>query len=167
MKKIFTLLFAAMTAAAAQATDYNVPITVSVNDISTEQAGTITINENNGLYDLTMKNFMLQNGDIPMPVGNVELKGIEPFQDGSAILLMANDTISITPGDSPGIANWMANILPPVPVELRGKIEGDHLRCFIDINLESLKQIIQVAIGDGYQIPNKMPFTRGATGCPQ
>ena len=59
MRKIFTLVLVAMTAVAARATDYNVPITVTINGVSSEQMGVITVVENDGLYDLTVKNFPL------------------------------------------------------------------------------------------------------------
>ncbi len=155
MRIVSTLLFSAMTAIAVHATDYNVPITVTVNGVTSEQTGVITIVENEGLYDLTLKNFMLQSENGPMGVGNVELKGIEPCQDGNATLLFVNDQIPITNGDDPSVVFWMASILPPVNVQLRAKIEGDHLRSYIDIDMmESLGQIIKVAIGGGYQMPN-------------
>lgn len=155
MKKLFTFLFFAIAVVAARATDYSVPITVIVNGVTSEQTGVITIVENDGLYDLTLKNFVLQSEDGPMGVGNVELKGIKPCQDGQATLLLTNDTINLTNGDDPDVAFWMASMLPPVPVDLRAKIEGEHLRCYIDIDLmENLGQIIKVAIGGGYQIPN-------------
>lgn len=155
MRKFISLLFTALTAIAAQATDYSVPIRVTVNGISTEQTGTITIEESGGLYDLNLRNFVLQSGDMPLPVGNVELKGIKPRKDGDATLLIDSRVIKITDGDDPGVGYWMAAVLPEVPVELRAKIEDGRLRCFIDIDLmEVMQQVIQVAIGDGYQLPN-------------
>ena len=155
MKKNFTLLLVALAVVTARATDYNVPITVIVNGESSEQTGTITIVENGGLYDLTMKNFVLQSENGPMGVGNVDLKGIDACQDGDATLLLASKQVTITNGDDPSVPFWMGSMLPPVPVDLRGKIEGDRLRCFIDINLqEALGQVIQVAIGAGYQLSN-------------
>ena len=155
MKKISTLLLIAMTAIAARATDYDVPITVTINGVMSEQAGVITIDENNGLYDLTLKNFMLQTISGPMGVGNVELKGIKPYQDGNATLLLTEDQVQITDGDDPEVPMWIASTLPPVNVLLRGKIEGDHLRCYLDIDMTAtLGQLIQVAIGEGWQMPN-------------
>lgn len=156
MKKLFTLLFIGITAIAAYATDYNVPITVTVNDVTSEQSAVLTVAENGGLYDITLKNFILQSEDGPMGVGNVELKGIQPYQDGNATLLFSSDEVTITDGDNPDVSVWMASMLPPVKVQLRGKIEGDRLRCYLDIDLtESLSQVIQVAIGGGYQLPNQ------------
>lgn len=156
MKKFFTLLFVSMAAIIASAADYNVPVIVSVNGVTSEQPGVFTVNENGGLYDINLKSFMLQSEDGPMGVGNVELKGIKPYQDGNATLLVTSDLVTITDGDDPNVPFWMASMLPPVYVELRGKIEDDRLRFFLDIDLtEALGQIIQVAIGDGYQIANQ------------
>lgn len=156
MKKLFTLLFAAASAFAAHATDYNVPITVIVNGVTSEQKGVITVDETDGLYNLTVKNFVLQSENGPMGVGNVALQNIESFKDGDATLLMANRQVTITDGDDPAVSFWMAAMLPPVPVELRGKIEDNHLRCYLDINLtDVLQQVITVAIGDGWQMPNQ------------
>ena len=155
MRKIYTLLLMAITFLAARATDYNVPITVTVNGVSSEQTGVITVVENNGLYDLTVKNFMLQTVSGPMGVGNVELKGIEPYQDGNATLLLTEDQVQMTDGDDPNVPMWLASTLPPVNVQLRGKIEDDHLRCYLDIDMtETLGQLIQVEIGNGWQMPN-------------
>ena len=153
MRKIFTLLFLAVAAVAARATDYNVPITVTVNGASVELNGVISVVENGGLYDLTVKNFKLSD---EMAVGNVELKGIKPYQDGDATLLLAKQTVTITEGDDPNVPFWLASSLPPVPVDLRGKIVNGTLRCYLDINLEAMGQVIQVAIGGdkGYQMPN-------------
>lgn len=156
MKKLFTLLFVAVVATAARATDYDVPLTITVNGVSVEQNGNISVVDNNGLYDLTVKNFMLQSTDGPIGVGNVEVKGIKPYQDGDATLLLTKQIVTITPGDDPNVPFWLASSLPAVPVDLRGKIVNGTLRCYLDINLESLEQVIQVAIGGdkGYQMPN-------------
>ena len=156
MKKLFTLLFVAVAAIAARAKDYNVPLTIIVNGTAADQTGVISVVENDGLVDLTVKNFMLQSPDGPMGVGNVELNGIKPYQDGSTTLLLSTGNVKITKGDDPNVSIWMATMLPEVPVNLRGKIEGDRLRCYIDIDLTAtLGQLIQVAIGDGYQIANQ------------
>lgn len=155
MRKILTLLFFAMTVIAVRATDYNVPITVTVNGVMSEQTGVITIVENNGLYDLTLKNFMLQTVSGPMGVGNVEIRGIQPRQNGSATLLITEDQVQMTDGDDPNVPGWLASSLPPVNVLLLGKVEGDRLRCYLDIDMmESLGQVIQVSIGEGWQMPN-------------
>ena len=156
MKKLFTLLFVAVAVIAARAKDYNVPLTIIVNGTAADQTSVISVVENDGLVDLTVKNFMLQSSDGPMGVGNVVVKGIKPIQDGNATLLLTNQTITITAGDDPSVPFWMGPSIGEIPVELRGKIEGDRLRCYLDIDLRAtLQQVIQVAIGDGYQIANQ------------
>jgi hypothetical protein len=155
MRKIYSFFLAALTAIAANATDYNVPITINVNGGVTEQSALISVEENNGLYNLTLKNFILQSGTGPIGVGNVELNDIESYQDGDATLLLASRNVTITSGDDPSVLLWMGTFLPPVPVELRGKIEGDNLCCYLDIDLTAtLQQTVKVAVGSGYQIPN-------------
>ena len=152
MKKLFTLLLIVTTAVATFATDYNVPITITVNGISSEQNAVISVTENGGLYDINLKNFILQAGTTTIGVGNVELKGIKPIQDGNATLLLAKQNVKITNGDDPNV-KWMGPIFDEIPVELRGKIEGDRLRCYLDIAL--MGKVIKVAVGNGYQIANQ------------
>lgn len=152
MKKLFTLLLIVTTAVATYATDYNVPITITVNGVSSEQKAVISVTENGGLYDINLKNFILQAGNTSIGVGNVELKGIKPIQDGNATLLLAKQNVKITNGDDPNV-KWMGPIFDGIPVELRGKIEGDRLRCYLDIAL--MGQVIKVAVGNGYQIANQ------------
>ncbi len=153
MKKLFTLLLIVTTAVATFATDYNVPITITVNGVSSEQNAVISVTENGGLYDINLKNFILQAGNTPTGVGNVELKGIKPIQDGNATLLLAKQNVKITEGDDPNVSKWMGTGIGEIPVELRGKIEGDRLRCYLDIAL--MGQVIKVAVGNGYQIANQ------------
>ena len=154
MKKLFTLLLIVTTAVATFATDYNVPITITVNGVSSEQNAVISVTENGGLYDINLKNFILQARNTPpIGVGNVELKGIKPIQDGNATLLLAKQNVKITNGDDPNISMWMGTGIGEIPVELRGKIEGDRLRCYLDISLMEL--VIKVAVGNGYQIANQ------------
>ena len=153
MKKLFTLLFVAVAVIAARAKDYNVPLTIIVNGTAADQTGVISVVENDGLVDLTVKNFMLQSSDGPMGVGNVEVKGIKPIQDGNATLLLAKQNVKITKGDDPSVSMWMGTSIGEIPVELRGKIEGDRLRCYLDIAL--MGQVIKVAVGNGYQIANQ------------
>ena len=144
-----------MAAVVARATDYIVPVTVVVNGVTSEQIGEFSVEENDGLYDISLKNFMLDSENGPMGVGNVELKGVQPYQDGKATLFLSMETVTITDGDDPNVVVWMASMLPPVNVLLRGKIEGDllYMNLYIDLT-ETMDQIIQVTVGEGYQMPN-------------
>ena len=156
MKKFFTFALITFVAIVARATDYNEPIVVTVNGETSEQSGVISVVENGDAYDLTMKNFMLASEDGPMGVGNVTMTGIVPINLGDVSILQISQVVTITPGDDPSVPFWMADFLPPVPVNMIGKIENGHLRCYIYIDMmESIEQIINVTIGKGYQLPNQ------------
>lgn len=160
MKKFFTFMLVAFAAIAAYATDYNVPIIVTVNGVSAEQTGVISVVSNGSTYDLTMKNFMLESPDGAMAVGNVTLTGITPVKYGNAIILKTKENIIISDGDAPGVDFWMGPMLGLIPVDLQGVVEGENLRCVIHIDLlETLQQVIEVSVGKGckvgYQMPNQ------------
>ncbi len=156
MKKIFTLALFAFAAIVARATDYQEPIVVTVNGESSEQTGAITVVQNGDNYDLTLKNFMLASEDGPMGIGNVAITGIVPTTIGDVVMLQTSTTVTITPGDDPTVPFWMASMLPPVPVNLDGKLENNHLRCYIHIDMTAtLQQVIDVTVGKGYQMPNQ------------
>jgi len=154
MKKFFTLVCFAFAAIVVRAADYTEPIVVTVNGQSSEQKATISVNQNGDKYDLTLKNFMLASENGPMAIGNVAITGVEPNKVGDAILLQTSQAIQITPGDDPSVTFWMGSILPPVPVNLNCKLENDHLRCYIYIDMTTMEQIIQVTVGKGYQMQN-------------
>lgn len=160
MKKIFTL-FLTLAALTAQANDYTDRILVLVNGEGTEQNATISVNEHDGLYDLNLKNFVLMNGDEPMPVGNVELLNITPETAGDAIFLRANQNISISEGDDENVLFWMGPSLGELPVEITAVLREGKLRAIIDLDLrEIMQQLIHVTFGDelvrgtNYHVPN-------------
>jgi len=91
-----------------------------------------------------------------MGVGNVAITGIASNQIGEATLLQTSTIVTVTPGDDPNVPFWMASMLPPVPVDLIGKLENNHLRCQLHIDLSSiLQQVIDVTVGKGYQFQNQ------------
>ena len=101
MKKIFTLALITFVAIVARATDYNEPIVVTVNGVTSEQPGVLSVVENGDAYDMTMKNFMLASEDGPIGVGNVTMTGIVPINLGDVSILQVSQTVTITPGDRP------------------------------------------------------------------
>ena len=161
MKKLFYSLLLAAATATAHATDYTDNILVLVNGQGSTQKATISVNERDGLYDLNLKNFILMNGQTPMPVGNVELKGIVPEKAGDAIFLRTSQDITVTEGDQPGVLFWMGPMLGELFVNIPAVLTDDGLRALIDLDLtETFQQVINVSFGDGlvtgkgYHVPN-------------
>ena len=145
----------ALTAMVARATDYDEPIVVNVNGIATTQHGVITVNKQGDLYELTLKNFTLDNGGSLVGVGNVTLQDIKPQMVGSTVLLDVARDINITSGDNPEVPIWIGPTIGPIPVMLVATIDGDKLYATLLIDMQaSLQQIIKVTIGSGKQFAN-------------
>ncbi len=166
----------AATSMAAHATDYTDQLLVLVNGKGAMQQATISVNEHDGLYDLNLKNFVLMNGDQPMPVGNVELKDIVPEPAGDAIFLRTNQYIIVTEGDLPDVLFWLGPALGQLPVQVTAVLtpnrpnaqttnnlndQTTNLRALIDLDLtDMLGQVINVSFGEelisgtNYHIPN-------------
>lgn len=145
----------------AQSKDYTDQLLVLVNGEGSTQEATISVNEQNGLYNLSLRNFILKTGETPVPVGNVEMKGIKPETAGNAIFLRTSQNVTIANGDLPEVATWMGPMLGELPVQMTAVLEGDGLRALIDLDLTNLLgQVINVAFGQalvsgtGYHVPN-------------
>ncbi len=140
----------------AQATDYTDTLLVQVNGVGGGTMATVTVNEHDGLYDLILRNFILET----LAVGNVEITNIEPQTVGNKTILHVSRDITISEGDLEG-KTWFGPDLGPLPVELTAVLENNQLCALINLNLMSkLGQIIEVRFGNtivngkGYHIPN-------------
>ena len=78
MKKFLFTLAALCCAVAMNATIYTCHVKVTINGTVTEQEQVqVEVLENNGAYDLNLKNFVLISENATMPVGNVTVTGVE------------------------------------------------------------------------------------------
>ncbi|MGM9713249.1 MAG: calycin-like domain-containing protein [Prevotella sp.] len=159
MKKIFTLIAAAVTALTSMAADYTDKLQVLVNGNGATQEATIRLTEEtDGTTTLMLNNFCLDDGKgTVMPVGNIVLRNvadaIAPTAGEKAYTFTGN--ITIEPGTKEGVDTWLGPMLGAVPVELRASLKDNKLYAVIDINMASLGQIINVVFGSrNYQIPN-------------
>ena len=147
MKKFFVIMAAACFALAINATTYTSHIKVSVNENSSEQDEVkVEVTQQNGVYNLSLKNFCLTAEGITMPVGNIEVTGVEGTDEHGYTTLLCNAPINITPGDDPADSQdeWIGPMLGAVPIDLTARFTDTALSANIDINLEILGQIIGV-----------------------
>lgn len=152
MKK--TLLLAAfgifsLAGFAQTSKTYTDDLIVTINDQSTpaQKSNIDFVNHEDGTCDFVLKNFCLTIEGEVMPVGNIELKGVDLVAGDSYNTFETNQTINILPGDDPD-QEWIGPILREVPIDMQGKINEDHLYCTIDIDMMStLQQIIKVTFG--------------------
>ena len=160
MKKIFTLFSAMLMSIASFATTYNGTLTVTVNGEVSEQPTSVSIDEVNGNYKLSINNFMLVSGETPLPVGNIVIDHVPGAVNGGLTTLCTNQEIQIPAGNVEGIAEdeWLGPLLGNVPVEMNARFTGEgYVVTDIHINMVELGQVIDVKfenVGTHFQMPN-------------
>ena len=160
MKKIFTLFSAMLMSIASFATTYNGTLTVTVNGEVSEQPTSVSIDEVNGNYKLSINNFMLVAGETNLPVGNIVIDHVPGAVNGGLTTLCTNQEIQIPAGNVEGIAekDWLGPLLGNVPVEMNARFTGEgYVVTDIHINMVELGQVIDVKfenVGTHFQMPN-------------
>ena len=146
MKKISSLLFALMCATIAWANQYVGPLTVAINDyVGTQEGVTVTLEKNeNGNYNLFLRNFLLEQDETTIGVGHIFVEDIPatPNEDGSYSLSF-DSSIQIAEGDeSVDVPFWLGPTLGDVPIVLTARFTDKKLTVHIDIDMA--EQIIKV-----------------------
>ncbi|MDO4510920.1 MAG: calycin-like domain-containing protein [Bacteroidales bacterium] len=161
MRKLSTIFVAALMSLSAMATDYSGNLTVSINGESGVMPATISINENEGKYNLSLNNFVLGEGEGAIAVGNVVIENVAPAATAGLTTLYVNKNIQIQAGDLDGVAAdaWLGPQLGNVPVQMNARFTGDGL-LVVSINIDmqaTLGQTIKVDfenVGNHFQMPN-------------
>lgn len=148
----FCLSLCALCGMAQTQTNYNEKLVVKINEVSTDSipAAITVIDNGDGTCDFSLKNFMLVGKDAPMPIGNVDLKGVKMETIDGISTISTNQSIIIQPGDDPNYneSQWLGPMLDEVPIVLTGKLTATALYANIDIDMtESLEQVINVVVG--------------------
>lgn len=154
MKKIFTLVAAAVMALTVNAKDYkgDLSVTWMGNSLGTQETTISVTEQEDGKYTLALNNFQLAGFG---GVGNIVLPNVEGIVDNSGngkTFLATDQTIEITAGDDPTIKDWLGPRLDEVPVSVKADMTENNL--YAVIKIESFGGI-DVVFGDGgYQLPN-------------
>lgn len=148
----FCLSLCALCGMAQTQTNYNEKLVVTINEVSTDSipAAITVVDNGDGTCDFSLKNFMLVGKDAPMPIGNVDLKGVKMETIYGISTISTNQSIIIQPGDDPNYneSQWLGPMLEEVPIVLTGKLTATALYANIDIDMtESLEQVINVVVG--------------------
>ena len=146
MKKLFVLLAVFNCAIALSATNYMCHLKVVVNGNASEQDEVLVeVNENNGGYDLSLKNFCLVAGNETMPIGTIAATGVEGVDEYGYTTVKINAPIEIAAGDDPQYeGQWFGPYLGEVPVDLTARFTDTALSANIDIELGDM--VIGVSI---------------------
>jgi len=147
MKKLFTLLFVAMTALTGMADTYNGPLHIDVDGQTVDQTTDITIEKQaDGNYTLKLMNFKITLGKMTMNVGNIIITDVPAVSNGQTQMLKTKKNIAIKGGS-------MDFLLKSVPIDMIGELrDGDF---YTNINISMATQKIKVTFGTAkYQLPN-------------
>lgn len=147
MKKLFTLLFVAMTALTGMADTYNGPLHIDVDGQTVDQTTDITIEKQaDGNYTLKLMNFKFTLGDMTMNVGNIIITDVPAVSNGQTQMLKVKKNIAIK-------GSIMESVLKSVPIDMIGELrDGDF---YTNINISMATQKIKVTFGTAkYQLPN-------------
>lgn len=147
MKKFFAIMAATCCALALSATTYTCHIKVVVNGTVAEQDEVpVEVVKSNGTYDLSLNNFVLIQEGVPMPVGNIQVTGVEGVDEYGYTTIHYDAPLAITPGNDPQYDYWLGPMLGDVPVNMTARFTDSAASADIAINLEAMGQVINVNI---------------------
>ena len=159
MKKIFTLVAAALCSMSMMAKDYTCPLVVNLmgNDMP---MGDIKVNvdeQKDGKYTMSLLNFDM-NGT--MPVGNIVIKDVEATKCGNVTMLNAAKDIQITAGDKKdaegNAQEWMGPGLGNVSIIFKGELKGDNFNAYLNIPVAG-GMIVGVKLGKNCNEMGQLP----------
>ena len=143
--------------------EYTDNLVVTINDESTDpQPTTVLFRDNgDGTCNFALNNFCLGAGADAIGVGNIKVNNLTLESKAGFDALTFTGIINISKGDDPNIPadEWLGPMLGDVPLILNGKITEDKVYVTIDINMESLEQMIHVTLGDDNFAPPTYTLT--------
>ena len=150
MKKILLSLAALCCCMALGATNYTCHLEVNVNgNLAEQEEVPVVVVEENGYYTLTLKNFVLVQDGVSLPVGNIEVSGVTGQDQYGYTKISLVKPIQITAGDDPAVGGedaWIGPLLGEVPIDLTARFTPTALDATIDIRLEAMGQTIGVKL---------------------
>lgn len=149
MKHFFALLAAACCALAINATTYTSHLKVVINgEVAEQDQVQVDVTQADGLYTLSLKNFCLSSSGVTMPVGNIEVSGVQGVDEYGYTTILFKNPVNILPGDDPAYqeSDWIGPMLGEVPLDLTARFTNTALNANIDIELSMLGQTIGVTL---------------------
>ena len=126
---------------ALSATNYMCHLKVNVNGTISEQDQVLVeVNQNNGGYDLNLKNFCLIAEGMSLPVGNIAVSGVQGINEYGYTTITIQGPITITAGDDPTVSQseWLGPMLGEVPVDLTARFTDTAMSADIDIQMPGM-----------------------------
>ncbi|MCD8266261.1 MAG: calycin-like domain-containing protein [Prevotellaceae bacterium] len=171
MRKLLLTAACLCAASLSFATDYTDSLVVTVDGNASEPLQTtVTVDkQDDGTINFKLSNFILSmydedEGDYEeLPVGNIELSGIELTEETGYETFTFNGTTQVTEGDLEGVDSWFGPLLGDVPLALTGKMTDNQLYLTISITMAVMgeQQTIDVAFGSDFEVTVEQPDEEG------
>lgn len=140
MKKIFTLMAAAVMALAANAKDFTDNLNVTFGDLVTDQEQVITVEEvegSDGLYNISIANFTFGEGtSTPVEVGDINLTNVKGNSDSEGFVNFERTETTISFMNATVILNEGS------------RMKGDKMYLDLDISALGGYITVDVVFGD-------------------
>ena len=145
MKKFSLVMAAVCCSMALSATTYNCHLKVIVNGTVTEQNQVpVEVTNNNGAYDLDLKNFVLIADDAQIPVGNITVNGVEGVDEFGYTTITYNEPVTITEGNDTQYDYWLGPMLGEVPIDLTARFVNSALSANIGIEMGDMSISVEI-----------------------
>lgn len=139
MKKIFTLMTAAVMVFTANAKDFTENLTVTFGSLVTTQEQVVSVEEvenSDGLYNISISDFTFSEGDTKIEVGDIELNNVKGNSDTDGFVNFEKTETTISFMKATVILNDGS------------RMKGDKL--YLDLDISALLGAIKVdvVVGD-------------------
>lgn len=128
---------------------YSDNLVVTVNEDTTPEipANVSVTPLTNGGINFSLKNFTLILEGDELPIGNITIEDLKLYEGQGYKYFNYNGNLLISEGDDASVDAWAGPDLGIIPLRLRGRMTDEKLCVYIDIDMESLEQIIYVQFG--------------------
>lgn len=143
MKNIFALIMMLVAVISASATEYTGNLSVTVAGETADQGKTtILVDEADGKYTLTLKNFTFVAGEDGIPVGNIVISDLEGTTTDGTTTFDAEATATVTDGDEGTV--WYGPILfaDGINVSLKATMTETSMTAEITMNVMDMSIIV-------------------------
>ena len=154
MKQFLLLVLTTLLSlsASAQTRTFTDKLTVELGGKSgtTEPlTATVYLTEHDGKVDLELRNFVFKasSGD-PLGVGNIKLSNLPLTDEGEKKSFKGVGKATLTPGNLPGIAFWMASFAKSIDMKAEGYVTADSLNFALDFRVPRMPVAMKVRFGN-------------------
>lgn len=113
--------------------------------------------QGDGKFKCTLKNFVLTIDGDEMPVGTIVIEDVEAVENDGFVSFEKKADIRIQDGDDPDVSFWAGPAIGKVPVNMKGRLNDEHVYATIDIRIRILlfTQVVHVEIGYPENVPDQ------------